>query len=161
MAFLSCHKTYTLMDKTIMVNETGPRTANNSFAIGTQASILQRIGVSFMKVKISEKEIENQILDWLKIHHIFAWKNQSVGVFDPTKKVFRMNRSPHHLKGVSDILGFLPNGKFLAIEVKTQTGRVTPEQQSFIDQVNALGNVAFVARSLDDVLKRFPESRQK
>lgn len=106
---------------------------------------------------MSEKELENQILDWLAFNKIFAWKNQTVGIYDPTKKVYRMNRSAHHLKGVSDILGILPNGRLLAIEVKTPTGVVSPEQKAFIEKAQSLGAFSIVARSLEDVKRVFPE----
>ncbi|ABB56758.1 VRR-NUC domain-containing protein [Synechococcus elongatus] len=42
---------------------------------------------------------------------------------------------------------------FTAIEVKTPTGRVTPEQQSFIDFVQRSGGRAGVARSMQDANK--------
>ena len=53
-------------------------------------------------------------------------------------------------KGISDIIG-CHNGRFLAIEIKTERGRVTPHQQRFIDRVNAAGGIGFVARSIEDV----------
>ena len=39
---------------------------------------------------------------------------------------------------------------FAAIEVKTPQGRVTPEQQNFIDRVAHFGGLAGVARSTED-----------
>lgn len=41
---------------------------------------------------------------------------------------------------------------FAAVEAKTATGRVRPEQANFIDRVNAAGGVAGVARSSDEAL---------
>lgn len=90
-----------------------------------------------MKKKQPETIITDQIRDALDLCGIFHWKQWQ-----------GMGSKP----GVSDILGVLPDGKFLAIEVKTPTGRVSDHQQKFIDKVNASGGVAFVARSLDDVL---------
>lgn len=57
-------------------------------------------------------------------------------------------------EGSSDLIGFTRTGRFLAIETKTATGRVTDKQQNFINQVNAFGGVGFIARGLDD-LSRF------
>jgi hypothetical protein len=62
-------------------------------------------------------------------------------------------RSFRGLRGVSDVLGVLPGGRFLAIECKGPTGRPSPEQVEFIERVRAAGGVAFVARSLEDVKK--------
>jgi len=39
---------------------------------------------------------------------------------------------------------------FLSIEVKTATGRLRPEQQQWIDAVQAAGGIAGVARSVED-----------
>jgi len=104
-----------------------------------------------MKRVIPEKAIENQILHFLYKKKIFAWKNQSTGVYDPIKKIYRKSNNPFHIKGVSDILGILPDGRFLAIEVKSATGRPSEEQKKFIWQINANGGKAFLARSIEDV----------
>jgi hypothetical protein len=47
--------------------------------------------------------------------------------------------------------GILKDGHFLAIEIKSPTGRVSRHQQHFIDEIAARGGVAFVARSLEEV----------
>lgn len=95
-----------------------------------------------------EKRIENLILMWLKLNNIFAWKNQTTGMFDPKRKCFRKFLG---LKGVSDILGVLPGGRLLAIEVKCPKKYPTPEQREFLKRVNDLGGLAFLARSVKDV----------
>jgi penicillin-binding protein-related factor A (putative recombinase) len=106
-----------------------------------------------------EKPIENEILYFLKSIGVFAWKNQTVGVFSKSRNQYLKPRNIHHIKGVSDILGLI-DGRFLAIEVKSPKGRPTPEQLEFIEKVNAQGGIAFIARSSLDVktvlLKHFP-----
>lgn len=104
-----------------------------------------------------EKRVENSILEYLKSKGIFCFKINTGGVFDPRKKIFRTNNNKHILKGVSDILGVLPNGTFLAIEVKTdktlttQKTYPTKEQKEFIEKVNLHKGIGFVARSPKDV----------
>ena len=111
---------------------------------------------------MTEKEIENKILDWLKFNKIFAWKNQSVGIYDPVKKIYRKPNNKHHIKGTSDILGILPDGKLLAIEVKKPLlkkkrnelellAQLSDEQFTFIRTVLENNGVAFVADSIDFV----------
>ena len=39
---------------------------------------------------------------------------------------------------------------FTSIEVKTPTGRIRPEQQQWLDAVQAAGGIAGVARSVED-----------
>ncbi len=42
---------------------------------------------------------------------------------------------------------------FLSVEVKTETGRVRPEQTNWLEQVRKHGGIAVVARSVDDAQK--------
>lgn len=108
-----------------------------------------------VKALTPEKQTENQILNYLKLRGIFCWKNQSVGIYDAKRGVYRKSSNQHHIKGTSDILGILPSGHFLAIEVKNEKGYASPEQKEFIRMINHHGGIAFVARSLQDVVDRF------
>jgi Holliday junction resolvase len=54
--------------------------------------------------------------------------------------------------GVPDLVGCY-KGCMFAIEVKAPRGRVSPQQQAFIDNINAAGGIAFVAWSIDDVIE--------
>jgi hypothetical protein len=49
-------------------------------------------------------------------------------------------------------VGLTPEGRFLAVEVKTRTGRPTKEQLTFIDAINKQGGIAGIARSVEDAL---------
>lgn len=72
-----------------------------------------------------------------------------MGTFDPKTRSFR-KISHWYKKGVSDILGIY-KGKFLAIEVKTPTGRASPFQKTFLKDVTDCGGIGFIARSIEDV----------
>ena len=105
------------------------------------------------KPKQLEKNIEKAILTYLEIIGVFAWKNKTMGTFDPTRKIFRKSFGNGQTKGMSDILGILKDGRFLAIEVKTpQTinlkTETTKNQKEFIDRVNFSGGLAFFADSV-------------
>jgi len=93
-----------------------------------------------------EKEIQKAILDYLQIKKIFAWRNNT-GAFVKDKHFYRFG-----LKGRADMRGILPGGRFLAIEVKAKYGKLRPEQEEFINTINHHGGLAFVAKSLDDVI---------
>ncbi len=101
--------------------------------------------------QLSEKQIENQILGYLKSRNIMAFKIKSVGTYDPVLKRFR-TASPWYRKGVSDILGIYRE-KFMAIEVKSAKGKLRVEQSMFLNEVNEKGGIGFVARSIEDVEK--------
>ncbi len=98
----------------------------------------------------SEKVIENQILHCLTLKGVFCWKVKTVGTFD--QKIGRF-RSPSklYMKGVADILGVLPGGRFLAIEVKSAKGKTSPHQDLYLHRVREEGGIAFVARSWEEV----------
>ena len=53
--------------------------------------------------------------------------------------------------GSSDLIG-LYRGRFLAVEIKTPTGKATPEQLRFIEAVKRHGGIAGIARSPQDAL---------
>lgn len=89
-----------------------------------------------------EADITRSIREYLKVSGIFHWKAwQGLG----------------SKKGVSDILGVVA-GRMLAIEVKTKRGKVSIEQQAFIDTINFNGGIAFVARSIADVESNLKEA---
>lgn len=56
-------------------------------------------------------------------------------------------------KGCPDILGQMPGGRLLCIEVKSPSGKVTDEQAAFLERAGHHGALAFVARSVADVLE--------
>lgn len=102
---------------------------------------------------LTEKDIETSILVFLnKIHGCFAWKNQSVGIYDNKKQIFRKSKNPFCINGVSDILGIF-NGKLLAIEVKKPGGILSKEQDIFIQKINKIGGISGVCYSVDDAKK--------
>ena len=85
--------------------------------------------------------------------HIKAWKNNTAGIYVKARNTY----IPSHAPGVSDILGLLPGGQFLAVEVKSLKGRVSPHQLQFIDEVNQQGGLAFVAHSVEEVQEQLAQ----
>lgn len=54
--------------------------------------------------------------------------------------------------GSSDLIGIAGDGsgRFLAVEAKMPKGRVSDQQESFIEQVNRMGGIGIVAKTLED-----------
>jgi hypothetical protein len=101
---------------------------------------------------MSRKETEAQraILDYLKLIGIFCWRANNIA--SPGKDgAFRKFAG---MPGMADILGILPGGRFLAIEVKSETGKATPNQLKFGEAINRNGGLWFEARSVADVQKQ-------
>lgn len=103
--------------------------------------------------KLSEYTIETKILEWLAGTGLgFFWKNTSGGFHDG--KRWRVHQSPFAIRGTSDILGIV-SGRLIALEVKTDTGRVDPAQVAFLNKVRVCGGLSAVVRSLDDTKAQF------
>lgn len=56
--------------------------------------------------------------------------------------------------GGSDIIGLMPNGRFLAIEVKAGRDTERPDQVAFINAVNMTGGLGFFARDVQYAVDR-------
>ena len=84
-----------------------------------------------------------------------AWVGQKVGTTSKGDIILRNARFIEFglCTGSSDLIGWTPTGRFLAVEAKTKTGRATIEQRNFIDRVNAAGGCAGICRSADDALQ--------
>lgn len=94
-----------------------------------------------------ESLIKSQIMDWLRVQP---------GCYARTIQLGGIGKRTNNSKGISDIIGVW-RSRFLAIEVKTKEGRVSPEQQEFLDCVNRCGGIAFVAKSLNEVIEKLEE----
>lgn len=87
-----------------------------------------------------ESIIQKQCLQILQAYNIFHWRQNS-GCIHVRGHVYKMTSVP----GVSDILGILPDGRFLAIECKREKGGVvSPTQRAFLDAIESNGGVALV-----------------
>ena len=108
-----------------------------------------------IKFQLSEKQIENAILKYLRFRGIFCFKLNTVGVFDPVKKVYRKPHSEFILKGVSDIIA-IASGRMIAIEIKVPERRnnLTDAQKFFLSKIEESGGIAFVACSIREVEER-------
>lgn len=103
--------------------------------------------------KQTHTSLRNAIVQLLTSFGIFCWANETTGMWDAKRGAYRANRK--RLRGVSDILGVLRDGRFLAIEVKVGRDKCSEAQEHFIATITARNGVAFVARSVDDVLSHF------
>lgn len=100
----------------------------------------------------SEAQIQKAVLQYLAHHPKVArvWRQNS-GTFrernrDGSFRYIRANTA----RGMADIMGLLTDGRTLAIEVKSATGRVSPDQAAFLESIASAGGIAGVCRSIDD-----------
>lgn len=93
-----------------------------------------------------ESQIKKEICTWLELKGCRPRVMQSVGIAG------RKNNSRWSCRGVSDIFTSWKKRPAF-IEVKAPGGKISKEQQEFIDWALGEGWVAFVAYSLEDVMK--------
>ena len=97
----------------------------------------------------SEANIQNEIWIALSKAGCLLWRNNTGVLKDKTGRPIKFGLC----KGGSDLIGIAPDGRFLGVEVKTKTGRIRPEQETFIAAVLRAGGRAGVARSVSDAMK--------
>lgn len=62
--------------------------------------------------------------------------------------------------GSSDLIGVLsPSGRFVALEVKTATGRTAEAQHAFLAMVRVMGGFGAIVRSVPDALAAIDRAR--
>lgn len=76
-----------------------------------------------------------------------AWRcnvGAFVGEYRGRRRVVRFG-----IKGMADILGILPGGRFLAVECKLGKNKLTTEQTEFHLAIDRQGGVVMVARDVE------------
>lgn len=96
----------------------------------------------------AETNIMNAIMVALSAAGCLMWRQNTGAMRDPSGRLVRYGLCT----GSSDLVGVAHDGVFLAVEVKTPTGRVSPSQTAFIAAVRRHGGRAGVARSVEDAL---------
>ena len=106
-----------------------------------------------------ETGIQNKIRIALSEKGILNFRNNTFALKDPvTGRLIRAGLC----KGSSDIIAIKPVlitpemigktlGQFVAIEVKTPTGRPTKDQLNFNKKINDKGGIALIARDVEDI----------
>ena len=103
--------------------------------------------------KVSEADIQNTILQYLKIKKIFHYRqNQSAVKVDN-----RFLRSTS-INGLPDIICIV-NGIYIGLEVKTKIGRLNDNQVDTHRCIIGAGGIVYVVRSLDEVKTIFEDKR--
>ena len=107
-----------------------------------------------MKQKVNANSLTNAIVDYLNHKGYVVWRSNTVGIYDPVKKIYRKN--PKTRKGISDICGFSKeDGKFIGIEIKVGYDKLSQDQIYFREDVLSAGGIYIVAHDLDSFMNEF------
>lgn len=93
---------------------------------------------------IAENEIQKEIMDYLRVRCIYHWRNNTG----------KRGGVTYGFPGSADILGLLPDGRFLAIECKTETGKQSDKQREFQLNIEANNGLYILAKSVNDVIDK-------
>jgi hypothetical protein len=106
---------------------------------------------------VSEQAIQQRIRLAVSRGCVRLWRNNTGRLRDERGQLVTFGLCP----GSADLIGYrsvvvTPDmvgqtlAVFAAVEVKSPTGRPTPEQTTFLEHVAAAGGLAGIARSVDD-----------
>ncbi|HDY68762.1 MAG TPA: VRR-NUC domain-containing protein [Candidatus Scalindua sp.] len=103
------------------------------------------------KLILSEAEIQHQIMEYLALIPKVVPKfwRQNTGAMKIEDRFIKFGET-----GTSDILGYMNDGKILAIEVKRPGENPTPEQLKFLRGIHKANGIAIIARRIEDVNMR-------
>lgn len=97
---------------------------------------------------IPERDVLSAVLSAAKVHPRVAWaERMNSGVWKAGGRYIKFG-----FPGLSDVIGQLKDGRFLAIEVKREGKNATEEQVEFLGTVTRAKGIGFVARNVDDCI---------
>lgn len=98
---------------------------------------------------MSEQDLVNAILDWLRMHGAWAIRVNSGGrsMESPSGRYF-IRMAP---AGTPDIIFCWPGGLFGVVEAKVGKNKPTDIQRATLQQIREIGGLDVVAYSIDDV----------
>jgi hypothetical protein len=102
-----------------------------------------------MTVKIKESLIQKEIILWLELHGYTFWRN-FVGPKLMHGKYFAKNP----MAGLPDILGIFKKipGKLFGLEIKSDLGKLSDDQVTWIRKLENSGVSILVTRDLETVI---------
>lgn len=105
---------------------------------------------------VSEAKIQNEVRLYVGQQPDFVIYRNNTG------KIMNGGRMVHFglCVGSSDLIGVHKSGRFIAMELKTATGRASRQQADFINLINSMGGAAALIRSVKEA-EVFVESVRK
>lgn len=98
---------------------------------------------------IPERIVLEQCLQFLKLKGFFCWRNNT-GALKSGSRFIRFG-----FPGSADILGILPNGRFLAVECKRSKGGILSEKQKEFQKAITENNGIYILANDVNVLIQY------
>lgn len=96
-----------------------------------------------------EADLSTYMKKRLELSGLISWRVSNGPVLHKIGPRTIMKKS--HIAGFPDWAGITPSGRFWALELKTDKGRIAPHQQEWINRINQTNGIAEVARSFDEI----------
>jgi hypothetical protein len=96
-----------------------------------------------------ETAVQAAICDYLSLKGYLFSRTNNAPIYDKTRAAFRA-LPKYTRRGWPDIC-LIAHGTFYGIEVKSDNGKLRPEQEELGKEIGKNGGVYIVARSIDDV----------
>lgn len=103
--------------------------------------------------EMPESGVVSSCLGLLDLMNIKAWRNNTGALKDQRGRLVR-----YGLKGSADIIGILPDGRFLSVECKRPGGRIRPEQKDFMEMIIKNKGVACIVHSCDELMEELKKA---
>jgi hypothetical protein len=94
-----------------------------------------------------ENDLKRAVIQYLTYKGCFAWSNNT-GAYSAEYQG-KTRRIRFGFPGSSDVLGITPDGRLIAVEAKTEQGKLRDNQRDFLQQVAARGGIALCVRPSD------------
>jgi hypothetical protein len=105
---------------------------------------------------VKESDIQRSLLQFLSLKKIFHFRVHQSNARASGNKVIH---TAVHTRGVPDII-LVIDGKFIAVEVKTLRGRLSPDQEIFKKNCEVNNAEYWVIRSVDELVEKLAEHPQ-
>lgn len=99
---------------------------------------------------MSERDIQRAIVDWLELWGFCCWR-----VYLGPRMIGKQLMAKNPMAGFPDIAGVFSDGRLFVIEVKSRRGRLSDDQERWLERLSARNVLAIVARSVADVERAF------
>lgn len=102
-------------------------------------------------MKSEANQLTQAVITLLRLHNYHVWRQGNAPVYDKRKGVYRQNTV---YKGVPDVIGLTPDGRFIGIEIKVGSDIMSVDQQMFKTDTEARNGIYIEVRTIEDVVSQ-------
>lgn len=106
--------------------------------------------MAIRNIQTKEKDIVNACIQYLVLKGYEVIRNNTGAAVIESNGRKRLVR--FGFPGSSDIIACSKDGRFVAVECKTEKGKLTEAQKAFLERIRKNNGIAIVARSVDDLV---------